>query len=111
MLERDLPAVEPRLQQKFDAIGRSGAPPWQNILAYLRRLADDSYFASVDDQARMSTESLRKCFYAFCLAVNKCYGDKYLNRLPEDSELALIEQKFSDSLFRGRIGSLDSMHV
>ena len=59
----------------------------------------------------MSFESLKKCFYAFCSVVNKCYGDNHLNRIPEDSELALIEQKFSYSLFRSCIGSLDWMHV
>ena len=80
-------------------------------LASLRWLADGSSLSSLDEQLRMNIESLRKCFYAIFSAINKCYNDKHLNRISEDSELALIEQNFSKSLFLGCIGSLNFLHV
>lgn len=110
-LERDLPIFETALQQKTDAIGRKGPQPWQKILMCLRRLGEGCSFSSLDDQARMSVESMRQCFSIFTNAVIAKYGAEFLNREPSLSELRRIERKFSQSNFPGCIGSIDCMHM
>ena len=110
-LATDLPQNFPELQQKSDAIGRHGATIWQKILVSLRRLGDGTSYESLDDQARMSCESIRRAFKAFCHAVRSYYGSEFLNRPSSLSELRNIEQNFASKSFPGCIGSADCMTV
>eukprot|EP00171_Calliarthron_tuberculosum_P001739 IDg1739t1 len=73
-LEQDLPVEEPMLRQRVDALGRRGAATWQKILMCLRRLGDGTSFSSLDDQARMSIETMRQCFIAFNKAMRLTYA-------------------------------------
>ncbi len=111
LLECDLPAAEPELQQRVDAAGRPGAYSWQKILCALRRLGDGSSYNSLDDQARMSFESMRQSFRAFVRAVRKCYATEYLHRPPTLGELRALEHAYAQKLFPGCIGALDCMHL
>ena len=86
-LEHDLPLIEPNLTQKVDAAGKLGVTVWQKILGSLRRLSDGCSYSSLDDQSRMSVESMRHAFNDFFKAVKTCYGDTYLNRIPTEEEL------------------------
>ena len=110
-LEHDLPSLFPDLQQKTDAVGRNGAASWQKILVSLRRLGEGSSFESLDDQARMSGESIRRAFRAFCYAVRTHYGSEFLNRVPSIAELRATERKFASRSLPGCVGSVDCMSV
>ncbi len=109
--ERELPIVELSLQQRSNATGRIGAAPWQNILSALRKLADGSSFSSLDDQARMSVETLRQYFRSFCRSVRTFNRPNYLNRFPNQDELRRLGKTHADRYFPGCIGSLDCMKI
>ena len=99
------------LRQNFDSSGKAGSASWQRILIFLRRLADGSSNSSLDEQAGMSTESMRCSFNAFIQAVNKFYGSEYLNSIPTSDELCLLEKGHALRNFPGCIVSLDCMHL
>ena len=75
--ERELPDVEPYLTQIHDAAGRSRAAPMQKISSALRRLADGCPFSFLDDQSRMSIETMRQSFRAFIRAIEVRYGYEF----------------------------------
>ena len=83
----------------------------KKILRSLRRLADGSSYSSLDDQARMGIENLRKSFVSFIRALKKCYRKQFLNRIPNEYELRFLEQEFSKRNFPGCIASLDCIHL
>ncbi len=111
LLERDLPAAELELQHNVNAAGRPREYSWQKILCALRRLGDGSSYNFLDDQARMSFESMRQSFRAFVSAVRKCYATEYLNRPPTLSELRALEHAYAQNIFPGFIGALDCMQL
>ena len=110
-LERDLTNQEPKLRQQRDATGKLGATSWQKILSSIRRLADGCSYSSLDDQSRMSIESMRKSFKLLLKAFKGCYTHLYLNRAPNANELSRLEAEYSKQLFPGCIGALDCMHL
>ncbi len=81
------------------------------ILSALRRLGDGVPFSSLDDQARMSAESMRQTFHLFIQAVHKCYAREFLNRAPSVAELRDIERAYASRLFPGCVGALHCMHM
>ena len=110
-LLHDLPAHEPTLKQLKDAVGRLGATSWQKILVSLRRLSLGASYDSLDDQARMSSESVRRAVRAFCKAVCLVYGGEFLNRAPSLQELRAIESSYARKMLPGCTGSVDCMAV
>eukprot|EP00171_Calliarthron_tuberculosum_P021667 IDg21667t1 len=111
LLELDLPKQDATFTQKVDGLGRSGATCWQKILMCLRRLGYGSPFSALDDQARMSIESMRQTFQRFNRAMKLCYGAKYLNRAHTLSELQTIESFYSSKRFPGCVRAVDCMHL
>jgi len=91
LLERELPLVEPNLRRKTDCTGRCGAPPWQKHLPCLRRLGEGCSFSSMDDQARLSAETMRVNMRHFKTALISRFGCDFLNRRPTTAELTRIE--------------------
>ena len=86
VFESELPQVEPQLYQLRDVTGKKGATKWQKIFSSLRRLAEGASYLSLDDQARMSVESMRSAFYLFLKAMKACYGEQYLNKVPKEDD-------------------------
>ena len=91
----ELPPIELDLRLKRDATGRVGSTPWQKILAALRRLDDGSSYQTLDDQARVSAESIRRAFKTFCTALRNEYGSEFLNRPPTVAEMESTERSFA----------------
>ena len=106
-----MPFSEPALAQKMDATGRSGLFTWQKILVSLRLLADAMSYSSLDDQSRMGIKSIQKSFKTFISAMLTSYGDRYLNRIPNQTELSDLKRKYAERLFPGCIGCIDCMHL
>jgi Plant transposon protein len=102
---------EPRLAQQTDCFGRQGHTSHQKILASLRRLATGAVYRDMDDNARVSVESLRASFKLFVSTVLQVFGKQYLNREPTDDELKNILQSFEEHGFPGCCGSVDCMHL
>ena len=110
-LLHDFPPLFPEIQQNTDATGRRGAISWRKILASLQRLALGSSFDSLDDQARMSAESIRQAFRAFWQTVRVHYGPEFLDREPSLTEIRALERSFASKSFPGCIGSVDCMSI
>lgn len=78
---------------------------WQKILCSLRRLGDGTSFSALDDQSRMSIETMRKSFKAFCSAIKNVttrdISTEFLTYLLYDlSSKALLQATFQDVLTR-----------
>ena len=107
----DLPPLYPDLQQKVDAVGYRGGKSSKKILVSLKCLGLGISYEYLDDQARMSSESIRRAFRSFCNAVRQHYCPEFLNCEPLVTELRAIERQFAPNFFPGCIGSVDCLTV
>lgn len=111
LLHKELLIEDRRLRQKEDCTGKKGASSHQKILSALRRLAEGCSFRTLDDNARMSKDSLKLYFNIFLDAMISRFGPKFLNREPSLPELRTITKQYEKEGFPGCFGSVDCMHL
>jgi hypothetical protein len=76
-----------QLAQQTDCLGRQGHTSHQMKLVSLCRLAVGAAYRDMDDNSRMSVESLRSSFKLFVSTVLLVLGMQYLNREPTDDDV------------------------
>ena len=95
--------------QRKDAAGKLGQPAEVEALTALRYLGTGRPHRDLDDNCRMSPESQRFYTRRFCEDVITIYGDAYLNRFPNQTELQTIADGYEKSGFAGCAGCVDCM--
>ena len=110
-IHQKLLEAEPKFKQRENAAGTTGHSSHQKRLSALRRLAEGTSFQKLDDKARMSKESCRYYFILFLDTMLDVFGEHYLNRHPDHSELREIARGYEESGFPGCIGCINCMHL
>lgn len=94
-----------------DAANREGIPPEIKVLAVLRYLGTGRALDDLDDSCRMSAETVRQYVVHFCRDIIDMFGEQYLNRRPNASELDGIQRAYAASGFPGCVGSVDCCSI
>lgn len=96
---------------RTNGLGRIGHPSQVKILVCLRILVTSGSYDSFDDQARMSSTSIRDYFQSFVKIMVTDFGPLFLNRPMTNEELDNVSEQFAELGFPGCVGSIDCMKL